>query len=117
MKPGHPAGFIEAFANYYNSIENFIVNNKERENVFGIETAIRGLSFFDSANRRKDDDVRNSDILIIPSENEFHYHIKDKEGKSTYIDPKNLDYDFAQYTEEEVNKEITIVTKTNTIIT
>ena len=33
------------------------------------------------------------------------------------IDPKNLDYDFAQYTEEEVNKEITIVTKTNTIIT
>ena len=46
---------------------------------------------FDSANRRKDDDVRNSDILIIPSENEFHYHIKDKEGKSTYIDPKNLE--------------------------
>ena len=46
---------------------------------------------FDSPNRRKDDDVRNSDILIIPSENEFHYHIKDKEGKSTYIDPKNLE--------------------------
>ena len=33
------------------------------------------------------------------------------------IDPQNLDYDFAQYTEEEVNKEITVITKTNTIIT
>ena len=46
---------------------------------------------FDSPNRRKDDDVQNSNFLIIPSENEFHYHIKDKEGKSTYIDPKNLE--------------------------
>lgn len=46
---------------------------------------------FNAAHRRKDNDVRNSNILIIPSENEFHYHIKDKEGKSTYIDPKNLE--------------------------
>jgi len=46
---------------------------------------------FSAPNRRKDNDVRNSDILIIPSENEFHYHIKDENGKSTYIDPKNLE--------------------------
>ena len=33
------------------------------------------------------------------------------------IDPQNLDYDFAQYTEEDNNKDITIITKTNTVIT
>ena len=33
------------------------------------------------------------------------------------IDPQNLDYDFAQYTDEDVNKEVTVITKTNTIIT
>jgi len=46
---------------------------------------------FSAPNRRKDNDVRNSNILVIPSENEFHYHIKDENGKSTYIDPKNLE--------------------------
>ena len=40
---------------------------------------------FNKAHRRKDDDVKDSDILIIPSENEFHYHIPN------YIDPKNLE--------------------------
>jgi len=45
---------------------------------------------FNAANRRIADDVPTSDIIIIPSENEFHYHIKDDNGKSTYIDPKNL---------------------------
>ena len=33
------------------------------------------------------------------------------------IDPQNLDYDFAQYTDEDANKDITIITKTNTVIT
>jgi len=37
------------------------------------------------ANRRKPDDIPNSDIIIIPTENEFHYHIPN------YIDPKNLE--------------------------
>jgi len=45
---------------------------------------------FNAANRRIANDVPTSDIIIIPSENEFHYHIKDDNGKSTYIDPKNL---------------------------
>ena len=40
---------------------------------------------YDKAHRRKPDDIPNSDIIIIPSENEFHYHIPN------YIDPKNLE--------------------------
>jgi hypothetical protein len=36
---------------------------------------------FNKANRRKLDDMPDSDVIIIPSENEFHYHIKN------YIDP------------------------------
>ena len=40
---------------------------------------------FDKAHRRKADDIPDSDIIIIPSENEFHYHIPN------YIDPKNLE--------------------------
>ena len=39
---------------------------------------------FGEAHRRNSKDVPDADVLIIPSENEFHYHI-DK-----YIDPKNL---------------------------
>ena len=40
---------------------------------------------YDKAHRRKPDDIPNSDIIIIPSENEFHYHIPN------CIDPKNLE--------------------------
>ena len=40
---------------------------------------------YDKAHRRKPDDIPDSDIIIIPSENEFHYHIPN------YIDPKNLE--------------------------
>ena len=40
---------------------------------------------YDTPNRRKPDDIPNSDIIIIPTENEFHYHIPN------YIDPKNLE--------------------------
>lgn len=40
---------------------------------------------FNKAHRRKADDMPDSDIIIIPSENEFHYHIPN------YIDPKNLE--------------------------
>ena len=46
---------------------------------------------YDKAHRRNPEDIPSSDIIIIPSENEFHYHIKNEEGKSTYIDPKNLE--------------------------
>jgi len=40
---------------------------------------------YNKAHRRKSDDIPDSDIIIIPSENEFHYHIPN------YIDPKNLE--------------------------
>jgi len=40
---------------------------------------------YDKAHRRIADDIPDSDIIIIPSENEFHYHIPN------YIDPKNLE--------------------------
>ena len=40
---------------------------------------------YDKAHRRKPDDIPSSNIIIIPSENEFHYHIPN------YIDPKNLE--------------------------
>ncbi len=50
MKPGHPAGFIEALANYYNSIDNFLSKGLEKDNVFGIESSLRGLIFFNAAN-------------------------------------------------------------------
>ena len=31
---------------------------------------------YDKAHRRNPEDIPSSDIIIIPSENEFHYHIK-----------------------------------------
>jgi len=40
---------------------------------------------YNKANRRNPKDIPDSDIIIIPSENEFHYHIPN------YIDPKNLE--------------------------
>ena len=40
---------------------------------------------YNKAHRRIADDIPDSDIIIIPSENEFHYHIPN------YIDPKNLE--------------------------
>ena len=40
---------------------------------------------FNKAHRRNPDDMSDSDVIIIPSENEFHYHIPN------YIDPKNLE--------------------------
>jgi len=40
---------------------------------------------WNKANRRNAEHIPDSDIIIIPSENEFHYHIPN------YIDPKNLE--------------------------
>ena len=40
---------------------------------------------WNKANRRNAEHIPDSDIIIIPSENEFHYHIPH------YIDPKNLE--------------------------
>jgi len=40
---------------------------------------------YNKAHRRDPKDMPDSDIIVIPSENEFHYHIPN------YIDPKNLE--------------------------
>ncbi len=53
FKPGHPSGFIEAFANYYNDISQALTNktksnDKElNEECFGIEESIEGLEMFE----------------------------------------------------------------------
>lgn len=54
MKPGHPTGFVEAFANLYQDIHIALtgfLNNKEYSNeyVFGYEHAALGLQLFKAA--------------------------------------------------------------------
>lgn len=56
FKAGHPAGFIEAFANYYYDIANALQQFKETGNfesqyVFGIEPSLQGLFMMDAATR------------------------------------------------------------------
>ena len=50
FKAGHPAGFIEAFANYYSDIADLILdtNNVEARYVFGLEEALEGLKMLES---------------------------------------------------------------------
>jgi len=66
------------------------------------------------------DDVSNNNLGLSDYSN-VSMNDDDFNFKNTLpfknIDPQNLNYDFAQYTEEEVNKEVTIITKTNTVIT
>jgi predicted dehydrogenase len=56
FKVGHPAGFIEAFANYYQDIANALQNYK-RSNIvnlkdcFGIEEAYEGIQLFEAIQR------------------------------------------------------------------
>ena len=54
MKPGHPSGFIEAFANYYLDIADDLEGRAEgrrNPNVFGIDEAAAGLALFEAAGR------------------------------------------------------------------
>ena len=66
------------------------------------------------------DDVSNNNLGLSDYSN-VSMNDDDFNFKNTLpfknIDPQNLNYDFAQYTEEEVNKDVTIITKTNTVIT
>lgn len=53
FKAGHPSGFIEAFANYYNDIAdtiNMYLNNKSSPNqyIFGIEETLEGLHMLEA---------------------------------------------------------------------
>lgn len=54
MTPGHPAGFIEAFANLYNDIANYLDNFKEnkpfqQKYVYGFEHAKNGIKLLHNA--------------------------------------------------------------------
>ena len=87
---------------YYNIFDGTPLpeNMKEENNTNGeVSSNNLGLSDYSSV-AMNDDDFNFKNTL--PFEN---------------IDPQNLDYDFAQYTEEDNNKDITIITKTNTVIT
>jgi predicted dehydrogenase len=53
FKSGHPAGFIEAFANLYRDIANVIMDNNlssngQSEEVFGPELALEGLNLLEA---------------------------------------------------------------------
>lgn len=50
FKAGHPSGFIEAFANYYNDIFDFLVKDNQSENefVFGVDDALEGLKMLEA---------------------------------------------------------------------
>ena len=87
---------------YYNIFDGTPLpeNMKEENNTNGeVSSNNLGLSDYSSV-AMNDDDFNFKNTL--PFEN---------------IDPQNLNYDFAQYTDEDTNKDITIITKTNTVIT
>lgn len=86
---------------YYNIFDGSPLPDNLKENTNNDDVSNNNLGLTDYSNVSMNNDDFNF-TNTLPFKN---------------IDPKNLDYDFAQYTEEEVNKEITIVTKTNTIIT
>lgn len=53
FKPGHPAGFIEAFANVYRDIANVIMDhrlssNQQSKEVFGPELALEGIKMLEA---------------------------------------------------------------------
>ena len=86
---------------YYNIFDGTPLpdNLKEENNNGEVSSNNLGLSDYSSV-AMNDDDFNFKNTL--PFKN---------------IDPQNLDYNFAQYTEEDNNKDITIITKTNTVIT
>ncbi len=51
MKPGHPIGFVEALANYYIDTKEYLKKEGKETCIFGIESAIEGLSFFEAGNK------------------------------------------------------------------
>ena len=86
---------------YYNIFDGTPLPDNLKENTNNDEVGSNNLGLSDYSNVSMNNDDFNFKNTL-PFNN---------------IDPQNLDYDFAQYTEEEVNKEVTVITKTNTIIT
>jgi len=50
FKPGHPIGFVEAFANLYKDIADVLTNRVESPYVYGLKHAEQGLRLLSSAN-------------------------------------------------------------------
>lgn len=50
FKAGHPSGFIEAFANYYGDIADYLLDENKNESgyVFGIDDALEGLKMLEA---------------------------------------------------------------------
>lgn len=50
FKAGHPSGFIEAFANYYDDIADYLLGYSRNEDgfVFGVDNAIEGLQMLEA---------------------------------------------------------------------
>ena len=87
---------------YYNIFDGSPLPDNLKENTNNDEVGSNNLGLSDYSNVAMNNNNLNFDDNILPFNN---------------IDPQNLNYDFAQYTDEDVNKEITVITKTNTIIT
>ncbi|MFK8042840.1 MAG: hypothetical protein AB8B76_10895, partial [Congregibacter sp.] len=52
FKPGHPAGFIEAFANLYADFSELLVGQPEsKDHVHSAHAAARGLRFLEEVHR------------------------------------------------------------------
>jgi hypothetical protein len=73
---------------FYFLIDNFI--SKYGHSVTGdcsntYEFSFYNISFDHTTPRRNPDVIKNADIIIIPTENEFHYHVPN------YIHPGNLE--------------------------
>ena len=50
FKPGHPSGFLEAFANYYDDIADSLSRKKKLSTFsLGLDTAENGIKFVESA--------------------------------------------------------------------
>ena len=52
FKAGHPAGFIEAFANYYSDVADCLTSKEKNDNeyVFGINDALEGIRMLEAIN-------------------------------------------------------------------
>ncbi len=48
-KPGHPSGFLEAFANIYNDIADEIILKKKNNFTFGLKSSQKISNFFDAS--------------------------------------------------------------------
>ena len=87
---------------YYNIFDGSPLPDNLKENNNNDEVGSNNLGLSDYSNVSMNNNNFNFDDNILPFKN---------------IDPQNLDYDFAQHTDEDVNKEVTVITKTDTVIT